>query len=177
MGDLARPRTAIKINLGNPDLAFKTSYLRNDGVGLARMKFIINEYIRVHPLALLHPEKVDDPEARRTMDRLTYAYSDGGDFFAERTSEGIGTIAAPFWPKPAVVRMSDFKTNGRRPSPGSAVFGDVAHVLVWVLAGVAVIEGVGLVTLWVLLTPAGGSLARAAGKPTNCAVTSTGHSR
>jgi pyruvate, water dikinase len=111
VADLARPRTEVMVNLGNPDLAFKTSFLPNDGVGLARMEFIINECIRVHPLALLHPEKVDDPEARRTIERLTYAYSDGADFFVERLSEGIGTIAAAFWPKPVVVRMSDFKTN------------------------------------------------------------------
>src|SRR5271157_3786302 len=108
---LARPRTQIMVNLGNPDLAFKTSFLPNDGVGLARMEFIISEYIRVHPLALLHPEKVDDPEARRTIDRLTQGYPDGSAFFVERLSEGIGTIAAAFWPKPVVVRMSDFKTN------------------------------------------------------------------
>ena len=108
---LARPRTQIMINLGNPDLAFKTSFLPNDGVGLARMEFIVSEYIQAHPLALLHPEKVDDPEARRTIDRLTYNHSDGGAFFVERLSEGIGTIAAAFWPKPVVVRMSDFKTN------------------------------------------------------------------
>jgi pyruvate, water dikinase len=108
---LARPRTQIMVNLGNPDLAFKTSFLPNDGVGLARMEFIVSEYIKVHPLALLHPEKVDDPEARRTIDRLTHGYSDGGAFFVERLSEGIGTIAAAFWPKPVVVRMSDFKTN------------------------------------------------------------------
>src|SRR5271165_2277725 len=111
VADLARPRTQIMINLGNPDLAFKTSFLPNDGVGLARMEFIISEYIRVHPLALVHPEKVDDPEARRTIDRLTQGYPDGGAFFVERLSEGIGTIAAAFWPKPVVVRMSDFKTN------------------------------------------------------------------
>lgn len=111
VADLARPRTQIMINLGNPALAFKTSFLPNDGVGLARMEFIISEYIRVHPLALLHPEKVDDPEARRTIDRLTQGYVDGGAFFVERLSEGIGTIAAAFWPKPVVVRMSDFKTN------------------------------------------------------------------
>ena len=111
VGDLARPRTEIMINLGNPDLAFKASFLPNDGVGLARMEFIISESIRVHPLALLHPEKVDDPEARRTIDRLTQNHSDGGAFFVERLSEGIGTIAAAFWPKPVVVRMSDFKTN------------------------------------------------------------------
>jgi pyruvate, water dikinase len=122
VADLARPRTEIMVNLGNPDLAFKTSFLPNDGVGLARMEFIISEYIRVHPLALLHPEKVDDPEARRTIERLTYAYSDGGDFFVERLSEGIGTIAAAFWPKPVVVRMSDFKTNEYASLIGGSVF-------------------------------------------------------
>lgn len=111
VGDMARPRTQIMLNLGNPDLAFKTSFLPNDGVGLARMEFIISEYIRVHPLALLHPDQVDDPEARKTIDRLIEGYPDGSAFFVERLSEGIGTIAAAFWPKPVVVRMSDFKTN------------------------------------------------------------------
>ncbi|HME75378.1 MAG TPA: phosphoenolpyruvate synthase [Mycobacterium sp.] len=122
VADLARPRTQIMINLGNPDLAFKTSFLPNDGVGLARMEFIISEYIRVHPMALLHPEKVDDPEARRTIDRLTQDYPDGGAFFVERLSEGIGTIAAAFWPKPVVVRMSDFKTNEYASLIGGAAF-------------------------------------------------------
>ncbi|KAA1248407.1 phosphoenolpyruvate synthase [Mycobacterium simiae] len=111
VADLARPHTQIMINLGNPDLAFKTSFLPNDGVGLARMEFIVSEYIKVHPLALLHPDQVDDPEARRTIDRLTRGYADGGAYFVQRLSEGIGTIAAAFWPKPVVVRMSDFKTN------------------------------------------------------------------
>ena len=111
VADLARPHTQVMINLGNPDLAFKASFLPNDGVGLARMEFIISEYIRVHPLALLHPEKVDDPESRREIERLTHGYVDGSAFFVERLSEGIGTIAAAFWPKPVVVRMSDFKTN------------------------------------------------------------------
>ncbi|MGD1108872.1 MAG: phosphoenolpyruvate synthase [Mycobacterium sp.] len=122
VADLARPRTQIMINLGNPDLAFKTSFLPNDGVGLARMEFIISEYIRVHPLALLHPEKVDDPEARQTIHRLTQAYPDGSAFFVERLSEGIGTIAAAFWPKPVVVRMSDFKTNEYASLIGGAAF-------------------------------------------------------
>ncbi len=122
VADLPRPRTQIMINLGNPDLAFKTSFLPNDGVGLARMEFIISEYIRVHPLALLHPEKVDDPEARRTIDRLTQGYPDGSAFFVERLSEGIGTIAAAFWPKPVVVRMSDFKTNEYSSLIGGAAF-------------------------------------------------------
>ena len=122
VADLARPHTQIMINLGNPDLAFKTSFLPNDGVGLARMEFIINEYIKVHPLALLHPEKVDDAEARRTIEHLTQGYPDGGAFFVERLSEGIGTIAAAFWPKPVVVRMSDFKTNEYASLIGGAAF-------------------------------------------------------
>jgi len=111
VASLPRPRTQIMVNLGNPDLAFKTSFLPNDGVGLARMEFIVSEYIKVHPLALLHPEQVDDPEARRAIDQLIGGYPDGGAFFVQRLSEGIGTIAAAFWPKPVVVRMSDFKTN------------------------------------------------------------------
>ena len=109
--DVARPATKIMINLGNPDLAFKTSFLPNDGVGLARMEFIISESIKAHPLALLHPEQVTDPQARAELARLTRGYPDGETFFVERLAEGIGTIAAAFWPKPVVVRMSDFKTN------------------------------------------------------------------
>src|SRR6516162_1172199 len=119
---LARPKTKIMINLGNPDLAFKTSFLPNDGVGLARMEFIVSEYIKVHPMALLHPEKVGEAEALRTIERLTRSYSDGGAFFVERLSEGIGTIAAAFWPKPVVVRMSDFKTNEYASLIGGSAF-------------------------------------------------------
>jgi pyruvate,water dikinase len=108
---LARPATEIMVNLGNPELAFKTSFLPNDGVGLARMEFIINEYIKVHPMALLHPEKVADREERATIERLVRHYAKPADFFVERLAEGVGTIAAAFYPKPVVVRMSDFKTN------------------------------------------------------------------
>jgi pyruvate,water dikinase len=111
VADLARPATKIMINLGNPDLAFKTSFLPNDGVGLARMEFIISESIKAHPLALLHPERVANLRARHELERLISSYPDGATFFVERLSEGIGTIAAAFWPKPVVVRMSDFKTN------------------------------------------------------------------
>ena len=110
------------INLGNPDLALKTSFLPNDGVGLARMEFIISESIKAHPLALVHPERVSDPEAREAIDRLTRLYPDGETFFVERLSEGIGTIAAAFWPKPVVVRMSDFKTNEYASLLGGADF-------------------------------------------------------
>lgn len=119
---MARPKTKIMVNLGNPDLAFKTSYLPNDGVGLARMEFVISESIRVHPLALLHPERVRDEAARNEIARLTTGYTDGAQFFIERLSEGIGTIAAAFWPKPVVVRMSDFKTNEYASLIGGAEF-------------------------------------------------------
>jgi pyruvate,water dikinase len=111
IAELARPATKIMINLGNPDLAFRTSFLPNDGVGLARMEFIISESIKAHPLALVHPERVPDVRARHELERLISGYPDGATFFVERLSEGIGTIAAAFWPKPVVVRMSDFKTN------------------------------------------------------------------
>ncbi|MCD6639137.1 MAG: phosphoenolpyruvate synthase, partial [Nocardioides sp.] len=109
--DLPRPRTKIMVNLGNPDLAFKTAALPTDGVGLARMEFIVTESIGAHPMALLHPERVSDDATREEIARLTRSYPDGEIYFVERLSEGIGTIAAAFHPKPVVVRMSDFKTN------------------------------------------------------------------
>jgi pyruvate,water dikinase len=111
VADLDRPVTKIMMNLGNPDIAFKSSFLPNDGVGLARMEFIISESIRAHPLALVHPERVKDAAERKALHRLIRGYPDGEHFFVERLAEGIGTIAAAFWPKPVVVRMSDFKTN------------------------------------------------------------------
>jgi len=120
--ELPRPATRIMVNLGNPDLAFITSFLPNDGVGLARMEFIVNESIKAHPLALLHPERVTDPKARQELARLTRGYRDGEQFFVQRLSEGIGTIAAAFWPKPVVVRMSDFKTNEYASLVGGADF-------------------------------------------------------
>jgi pyruvate,water dikinase len=122
VSEVARPATEIMINLGNPDLAFKTSFLPNDGVGLARMEFIISEAIKVHPLALLHPDRVTDPEAQRVIAGLLRGYRDGETFFVERLAEGIGTIAAAFWPKPVVVRMSDFKTNEYASLVGGAAF-------------------------------------------------------
>jgi pyruvate,water dikinase len=111
LNQLKRPATHIMINIGNPELAFQTSFIPNDGVGLARMEFIISEYIKAHPMALLHPEKVTDPKERSELEALTKHYARPADFFIEKLSEGIGTIAAAFYPKPVIVRMSDFKTN------------------------------------------------------------------
>jgi len=108
---LERPRTKIMVNLGNPDLAFSTSLMPNDGVGLARMEFIINESIKAHPMALLHPERVLDQRERTEISRLTRGFDEPAEFFVRQLSEGVGTIAAAFYPKPVIVRMSDFKTN------------------------------------------------------------------
>ncbi len=119
---IPRPATEIMINLGNPDLAFKTSFLPNDGVGLARMEFIISETIKAHPLALLSPDRVTNGETRDAIGQMIKGYPDGASFFVERLSEGIGTIAAAFWPKPVVVRMSDFKTNEYASLLGGADF-------------------------------------------------------
>jgi pyruvate,water dikinase len=108
---LERPRTKIMLILANPELAFQMSFLPNDGVGLARMEFIITEYIKAHPMALLHPERVMDEGERRQLAALARGHARPADFFIERLAEGIGTIAAAFHPKPVIVRMSDFKTN------------------------------------------------------------------
>ncbi len=104
-------RTHVMVNLGNPDQALETGRLPVDGVGLARMEFIVSESIQAHPMALLHPERVEDPDQRARIDQLISGYPDGADFFIQRLSEGVGTIAAAFYPRPVVVRMSDFKTN------------------------------------------------------------------
>ncbi|MGZ8190873.1 MAG: phosphoenolpyruvate synthase [Methylococcaceae bacterium] len=111
LSGLKRPKTKIMLNIGNPELAFKTSFLPNDGVGLARMEFIITEYIKAHPMALMHPDRVQDAEEKRQLQDLTRNYASPEAFFIEKLAEGVGTIAAAFYPKPVVVRMSDFKTN------------------------------------------------------------------
>jgi len=111
LSHLETPKTDIMINLGNPDLAFQTSFIPNHGVGLARMEFIINESVKAHPLALLYPEKVSAPKAREALDELIKGYENGEAFFVDQLTSGIGTIAAAFYPKPVVVRLSDFKSN------------------------------------------------------------------
>ncbi len=109
--DLQRPKTKIMMNLGNPEQAFSQSIIPNDGVGLARMEFIINSYIKIHPMALVHPEKITDESVRQEIDNLTLGYNNKAEYFVEKLAQGVGTIAAAFYPKPVVVRMSDFKTN------------------------------------------------------------------
>ncbi|MBN4076640.1 phosphoenolpyruvate synthase [Mariprofundus ferrooxydans] len=111
MTSTARPSTQMMVNLANPELAFATSFLPCDGVGLARMEFIINEHIGVHPMALLHLDQVNDAQERKKIEHLMRLHASGADYFIERLSEGVGMIAAAFWPRPVVVRMSDFKSN------------------------------------------------------------------
>ena len=110
-GELKRPRTAIMLNLGNPELALRTAMLPNDGVGLARMEFIINEHIGIHPMALVNPDKVTSRRARKEIQRRVRNHTSPADYFVEKLSEGVGLIAAAFYPKPVIVRLSDFKTN------------------------------------------------------------------
>jgi pyruvate,water dikinase len=99
------------VNLGNPDFAFHSAMLPSDGVGLARMEFIINEHIGVHPMALAHLDRISSPEVRSSIERMIGKYPRPTDYFIERLSEGIGRIVAAFYPRPVIVRLSDFKTN------------------------------------------------------------------
>ena len=122
LSDIPRPKTQIMVNLGDPDLAFQTAMLPNDGVGLARMEFIINEYIGIHPMALANLDQVKDARVRAKIARLTGTYKDPKDYFIQRLSEGVGMIAAGFYPKPVIVRLSDFKTNEYAKLLGGAQF-------------------------------------------------------
>ncbi len=108
---LPRTKTKIMMNIGNPEQAFDQSFIPNDGVGLAREEFIINSYIKVHPLALLHFDQVKDEETREVIENLTYNWKDKSQYFVDKLAEGVATIAAAFYPKPAIFRLSDFKSN------------------------------------------------------------------
>ena len=109
--DVADPVMPIMVNLGNPDLAFRTAMRPNDGVGLARMEFIISEQIGIHPMALVHPEKVTLPADLEAIASRSRLHASPARFFVETLAEGVGTIGAAFYPKPVIVRLSDFKTN------------------------------------------------------------------
>ena len=109
--DLQRPRTKVMMNLANPEEAFALSFLPNDGVGLARMEFIINTYIKVHPLALLDFDKLADQSAKAEIEKLTSSYTDKPQFFVDRLAQGVAMLAAAFYPKDVILRLSDFKSN------------------------------------------------------------------
>jgi pyruvate,water dikinase len=119
---LARPKTKIMMNLGNPDQAFTLAGLPNDGVGLARVEFIIANLIQVHPLALLRYDQVPPGPEKEQIARLTHNYPDKAAYFVDRLAEGVGQIAAAFHPKDVIVRLSDFKTNEYARLIGGAAF-------------------------------------------------------
>jgi pyruvate, water dikinase len=109
-GRLPELPVKIMMNVGNPQLAFEFQSLPNNGVGLARLEFIINNNIGVHPKAVLDYPRVD-AELKHAVESLAHGYASPRQFFESRLAEGIATIAAAFWPKPVIVRMSDFKSN------------------------------------------------------------------
>jgi len=125
--NVPRPRTKVMVNVGSPDVAFKTSFIPNDGVGLARVEFIISEYIRAHPMALLYPDKVADQVQRNFIEQQARQYPTASEYFVQRLSEGVGTIAAAFYPKPVIVRFSDFKSNEYASLVGGQYFEPVEH--------------------------------------------------
>lgn len=111
LGKMPEISTKIMLNVGTPDLAFKSSFLPNSGVGLARVEFIFADKIKVHPLALYNFEKIKDKKLKKEIENLTLGYKDKKDFFISKLAEGIAQIGAAFYPKPVIVRFSDFKTN------------------------------------------------------------------
>ena len=109
--NLPATETDLMVNLADPGAALRWWRLPARGVGLARMEFIISNAIKVHPMALAHPERVKSPDARHAIAELTRGYADGGEYFVDKLALGIARIAAVFHPWPAIVRLSDFKTN------------------------------------------------------------------
>ena len=108
---LPRSPIPLMLNLGNPDRAFHLAQLPSAGVGLARIEFIVSSWIGVHPMALLHPERIEDPALRARIQQRSEGYPTPAEFFIDRLASGISQIAAAFHPRPVIVRFSDFKTN------------------------------------------------------------------
>jgi pyruvate,water dikinase len=122
LGEVPATRTRVMLNLADPDAALRWWQLPADGIGLARMEFVVSEHIRVHPMALAHPERITDPQVRAEIDRLTEGHASGADYFVDRLASGVATLAAPFHPKPVILRLSDFKTNEYARLLGGAPF-------------------------------------------------------
>ena len=99
------------MNIGEPELAFSNSLIPSAGVGLARLEFIINNYIKIHPLALVNYKKIKDAKVKKAIDDLTFTYSNKTEYFVDRLAQGVARIAAAFYPRDVIVRLSDFKTN------------------------------------------------------------------
>jgi pyruvate,water dikinase len=104
-------RTQVMLNLANPAAAFRWWRIPADGVGLARMEFVVSNHIKAHPMALVHYDRLEDQDAKRAIAELTQGYADKTEYFVDRLARGLARIAAAYYPKPVIVRMSDFKTN------------------------------------------------------------------
>ncbi len=111
IGNIKMPETKVMFILGHPDKAFKYSFLPNDGVGLMRMEFIINNSIGIHPMALHRFDEVKDPEVKKLIESKSRSYKNKEDYFIDKLAEATAVIAAAFYPKDVIVRMSDFKSN------------------------------------------------------------------
>jgi pyruvate,water dikinase len=109
--DVPETSTQIMMNLASPGAALNWWRMPADGIGLARMEFIINDHIKVHPLALLRFDDIEDTDIRHTIEDLVIGYDDLADYFVDRVTHGVGRIAASQYPKPVIVRLSDFKSN------------------------------------------------------------------
>ncbi|MEE9322212.1 MAG: phosphoenolpyruvate synthase [Granulosicoccus sp.] len=109
--DIPDTDTSVMLNLGNPDAAMRWWQLPADGIGLARMEFVISNHVKVHPMALVRYASLTEGETKNQITELTRGYPDKQDYFVDTLSRGLAQIAATVWPKPVIVRMSDFKTN------------------------------------------------------------------
>lgn len=125
--ELPTPPVDILINIGSPDSAFRWWQLPVQGIGLARMEFIIANIIKIHPMALLHIEQVEDKDARKEIEHLTRHYERRSDYFVDHLAQGIGRIAASQYPNPVIVRTSDFKTNEYAGLIGGSTFEPSEH--------------------------------------------------
>ncbi len=122
LSKIEKPKTQIKMNLGNPAIALASAGIPNDGIGLARMEFIISSFIQVHPLALIHFDELEDERARQIIEKLTVGYEDKPSYFVDKLAEGVAMLAASVYPNQILVRMSDFKTNEYANLIGGAEF-------------------------------------------------------
>ena len=124
---LPKPRIPVMLNVGNPETAFLVAQLPSAGVGLARLEFIISSSIGIHPLALVHPERVGDRAAELEIARRVRGFASPTEFFVDRLASGVAQIAAAFYPRPVIVRMSDFKTNEYAGLLGGKAFEPAEH--------------------------------------------------
>jgi pyruvate,water dikinase len=124
---LPHPTTPVMLNVGNPETAFLVAQLPSAGVGLARIEFIISATIGIHPLALLYPERVTQLDARAEIRTRVRGFASPREFFIERLASGVAQIAAAFYPRPVIVRFSDFKTNEYANLIGGSDFEPIEH--------------------------------------------------